>query len=222
MARFESLAAVAVGLAAISTLASGAPQREEHVRGVIKTASNDALTVSDADGRPHQLALGEKVRVSVATRGDLNAIAKNDYVGTTAVEAKDGTLRAIEVHVFPETARGQGEGHRPWDLKPGSTMTNATVAGMEEAKPGSPSTMTNAKVSEVAGAAGGKRLTLSYPGGEKTVLVPAGTPVVRLEPADRAALVAGQHVFAAGARKQDGTVLVERMVVGTDGVVPPM
>jgi hypothetical protein len=82
--------------------------------------------------------------------------------------------------------------------------------------------MTNAKVSDVSGAAGGKKLSLAYPGGEKTVLVPPGTPVVRLELADRSAIAAGQNVFAAGARQPDGSVLVERMVVGKDGVVPPM
>jgi hypothetical protein len=215
-----SIAAAAVWLTAIT--ASAASEQEEHVRGVVGAVENDTLTVKAADGRPQKLKLGDKTRVSFATKADLGAIAKNQFVGTTAVEARDGTLRAVEVHVFPEAMRGAGEGHRPWDLKPGSTMTNATVAGVEASKPGAPSTMTNAKVSDVSGAAGGKRLTLSYPGGEKTVLVPPGTPVVRLEPANRSALAEGQHVFAAGSRQPDGTVLVERMVVGKDGVVPPM
>ncbi|BDG05136.1 hypothetical protein [Anaeromyxobacter oryzae] len=222
MARFGSVAAAAIGLAALATSASAAGQPEEHVRGVIGAVANDTVTVKGADGRAQKLKLGDETRVSFATRADLGAIAKDEFVGTTAVEGSDGSLRAVEVHVFPQAMRGTGEGHRPWDLKPGSTMTNATVASVEGSKTAPPSTMTNATVSDVAGAAGGKTLTLSYAGGEKKVLVPPGTPVVRIEPADRSALAPGQHVFAAGARQPDGTVLVNRIFVGKDGVVPPM
>jgi len=218
MARYG---AVAVALLSVAGGASAATQ-EEHVRGTVSGVQGDVVTVKDADGRARDLQLGEKTRVSTASRADLGAISKDAFVGTTAVEAKDGTLRAVEVHVFPEAMRGAGEGHRPWDLEPGSTMTNAKVSGMEAAKGGASSTMTNAKVSDVSGAQGGKKLTLTYAGGEKTVVVPPGTPVVRLEPADRSALAPGAHVFAAGARQPDGTVAVDRMVVGKDGVVPPM
>jgi hypothetical protein len=218
MARLVSRMVGALALAALATAASA----EEHVRGVIKAVANDEVTVSMPDGRPQRLKLGEQTKVSAASRADLGAIAKDAFVGTTAVEAKDGTLRAIEVHVFPEAMRGEGEGHRPWDLKPGSTMTNATVSGMDAAKSGGASTMTNANVSDVAGAGGGKKLTLKYAGGEKTVIVPPGTPVVRLEPADRAALAPGDHVFAAGDKQPDGTVVVRRMMVGKGGVVPSM
>jgi len=217
-------AALAGALALCLPVAAAAapPPAEEHVRGVIGAVAGDTVTVKSAQGMAQKLKLAEGTRVSLATRADLAAIAKDEFIGTTAVEAKDGTLRAYEVHVFPEAMRGAGEGHRPWDLKPGSTMTNATVSAMGSSKPGAPSTMTNANVSGVSAAPEGMRLTLSYPGGEKTVVVPPGTPVVRLEPADRSALAAGQHVFAAGARQPDGTVLVGRMVVGKDGVVPPM
>ena len=219
MARRISRAVAAFGLAVVAVAASA----EEHVRGVVRTVSNDEITVSTADGRPQKLKLQEKTRVSAATKADLGAIAKDAFVGTTAVEAKDGTLRAIEVHVFPEAMRGAGEGHRPWDLKPGSTMTNATISGLDASKAGgAPSTMTNANVSGVAAEGGARKLTLTYKDGQKTVVVPPGTPVVKLEPADRSAVAAGAHVFAAGARQPDGTVLVDRMVVGKGGVVPPM
>ncbi|HET9595551.1 MAG TPA: hypothetical protein VFP65_08215 [Anaeromyxobacteraceae bacterium] len=199
-----------------------AASAEEHVRGVVRSVAGDEVSVSGAGGKPQKLKLQDKTRVSTAARADLKAISKDAFVGTTAVEAKDGTLRAVEVHVFPEAMRGAGEGHRPWDLKPGSTMTNATVSGVGGAASGTGSSMTNATVSGVSHAASGETLTLKYPGGEKTVVVPPGTPVVRLEPADRGALAVGSHVFAAGAKQPDGSVLVDRMVVGKDGVVPPM
>ncbi len=220
MARVRSLAAAALCLSAMT--ATAAPPPEEHVRGVVSAVQGDTVTVKAADGRAQRLKLGGDTKVGFATRADLDAISKDAFVGVAATQASDGSLRALEVHVFPESMRGTGEGSHPWDLKPGSTMTNATVAGVEASKAAPPSTMTNAKVSGVAGAAGGKKLELSYAGGKKTVVVAPGTPVVRVEPADRSALAPGQHVFAAGSRQPDGTVRVGRMYVGKDGSVPPM
>lgn len=206
--------------ALVAAIAGSAAEGERHVRGVVSDVAGDTLIVQTQEGRTQKLKLEQKSKVSYATRADLGAIAKGAYVGTTAVQAKDGTPRALEVHVFPESARGTGEGHRPWDLKAGSSMTNATVAGAEDGS-GAQSTMTNGNVSEVSGASAGKRLELSYAGGKQTVIVPPGTPIVRVEPADRTAITKGAHVFAAGAPQPDGTVLADRIFVGKD-VVPPM
>ncbi len=226
MASSLAVAVLAAAAAAQQPPAQGAPAKEEHVRGTIAAVQGDTVTVASPDGRTRTtLRLAERTRVSRATKADLNAIKKDGYVGVTAVEAPGGTLRALEVHVFPESARGTGEGHRPWDLKPGTTMTNATVSTLEgsAAKGASAgSSMTNATVSDVAGAAGGKKLELTYQGGKQTVIVPPGVPVVRLEPADRAAIRQGERVFAAGARQPDGSVAVDRMVVGQNGAAPPM
>jgi hypothetical protein len=119
------------------------------------------------------------------------------------VPQADGTLRAVEVHVFPDSMRGTGEGHRPWDLQPGSTMTNATVAKVDES-------------------GGARKLSLKYKDGEKTVVVPPGTPVVRMEPGDRSRLVPGAHVFVIASRQPDSPLVAERLNVGKDGLVPPM
>src|SRR5207248_1844874 len=159
------------------------------------------------------LTLPEDARVSLAEKGDVGDVRDGSFIGTTAVSQPDGTLRAIEVHVFPDSMRGTGEGHRPWDLQPGSTMTNATVSS---AKSGS--TMTNATVSNVAG----RKLTLKYAGGEKTVILPSDVTVVKIEPADRSRLSPGAHVFAVASRQPDGTLRAERVIVGKDGLVPPM
>ena len=216
-----AFAALAAAAAAQQPASPGA--QEDHVRGVVASVAGDTVTVRTADGRSQTLKLADKTRVSLASKADLNAIQKNAYVGVTAVEERGGTLRALEVHVFPETARGAGEGHRPWDLRPGSSMTNARVSGVEPANGGSAgSSMTNATVSDVAGAAGGKKLELIYKDGKQTVIVPPQAPVVALEAADRSAIRAGEHVFAAGARQGDGSVAVDRMVVGKGAVVPPM
>lgn len=217
---------IAVSLAAAALAAvAGAQQPEQHVRGVVASVSGDGVVVRGPDGRSQTtLKLTDKTKVSRAEKADPNAIQQNSYVGVAAVDAGGGKLRAVEVHVFPDSARGSGEGHHPWDLKPGSSMTNAQVSSVEASKGqgvSSGSSMTNATVSGVSGA-GEKTLELTYKDGKKTVVVPPRTPVVALQPADRSAIQAGDHVFAAGPRQGDGSVTVDRIFVGKNGVVPPM
>ncbi len=224
MARLAALTSLALlaGAARAQQPAAPAPP-ERHVRGVVGMLAGDRLTLKLPGGRRTTVTLAPDVRVSVASKADLAAIGQGLFVGTTAVAQPDGSLRAVEVHLFPEAMRGAGEGHRPWDLQPGSTMTNATVSAVAPAAAAAPpSTMTNATVAAVGKAGAGLKLTLTYPSGAQTVLVPPGVPVVKLEPADRARLVAGAHVFAAGPQEADGSVLVKRMVVGLGGLRPPM
>ncbi len=225
-ARFAvSFAAAALAAVAAAQQPSPAP-KEEHVRGVVASASGDTVAVRSPDGRSQTtLKLGDKTFVAYATRADLNAIRENAYVGVAAVDAGGGKLRALEVHVFPESARGTGEGSRPWDLKPGSSMTNGMVSAVQPApgKTGSSgSSMTNATVSGTERTAGGKTLELTFKGEKKTVLVSPKTPVVALEPADRSAIRAGEHVFVVGTHEPDGSVAAGRVYVGKGGVVPPM
>lgn len=220
-----SITTAALAAVAAAQQPAAPAAKEEHVRGTVASVSGDTVSVRGADGRTQTLKLDDKTRVSLASKGSLDAIKDGGYVGVTAVDAPGGTLRALEVHVFPESARGSGEGHRPWDLKPGSTMTNAMVSGTKAApeKGGSSgSSMTNATVSGSKAGAEGKVLELTYKDGKKSVVVPPGTTVVVLEPGDRSAIKQGAHVFAAGPRQPDGSVAAGRMVVGKEGVVPPM
>jgi hypothetical protein len=133
---------------------------------------------------------------------DPSAIQTGIFVGTTAMPGPDGTLSAVEVHVFPESARGTGEGHRPWDLLPNSTMTNATVTSVT---PG-PNDRT---------------ITLRYKDGEKKVVVPNGIPIVTNKPGDRSLLVAGAKVIV-DERMQNGQAVAARVIVGRNGFAPPM
>ena len=171
-----------------------------------------------------EVKLASGARVALIAKADPGLVAGGAFIGTAAVPQADGTLRALEVHVFPEAMRGTGEGHRPWDLEPESTMTNATVAKVEKGTPaeGTGSTMTNATVTEMGEHGGDRRLVLTYQGGQKTVVVPAGTPVFQLEPGDRSKLVPGARVFVIAARQPDGSLVAERLTVGKDGVTPPM
>jgi len=157
--------------------------------------------------------------VTVRQAADWSAIGPNTYVGTTAVPQADGTLLAKEVHIFTEAQRGTGEGHYPMPT-PGDTMTNATVSSMSTARPRD--TMTNATVAGSASAGGGHRLTLTYKGGEKTVIVPDGVPIITSEPGDRSLLTPGTHVVAYARRGSDGSLTVERISVGRNGFATPI
>jgi hypothetical protein len=216
-AKFVAASVALLSAAATAEVASGKPA-QEHVRGDVVSVSGNTMTVKSRSGETMTLKLPDDARVSVVEKGGLADIHDGTFIGTTAVQQPDGTLRAIEVHVFPDSMRGTGEGHRPWDLQPGSTMTNATVASVEKKGGKPPSTMTNATVAKVAG----QKLTLKYSGGEKTVEVPSNATVVKIEPSDRSKLVPGEHLFAVVSREPDGTLRADRITVGENGLKPPM
>src|SRR3989440_7167082 len=169
---------------ATAQMSSSGKPAPEHVRGDIVAIDGNTVTVKSRGGEALKLQLADDVRVAVAEKGDLADVRDGAFIGTTAVPQPDGSLRAIEVHVFPEAMRGTGEGHRPWDLRPGSTMTNATVSGVGAAGGKSPSTRTNATVAKGAG----RKLTLKYSDGEESVGGPPDATVVKREPAARSEL----------------------------------
>jgi hypothetical protein len=195
----------------------------QRIRGDIVSLDGQNLKLTTNSGESLTVKLGSNYSVSARSRADPASIATGAYVGTTAVPMPDGTLMALEVHVFPESMRGTGEGHRPMDVMPGSTMTNATVTAVEPAGKGAAaSTMTNATVANVARADQGRKMLLKYPGGEKVVVVPKETPIVMVEPGDRSLLVPGAHIVVTAARQPDGSLSADRVTVGKDGLVPPM
>ena len=148
------------------------------------------------------LKLTDNVAVTWIEPITVKAIKPGAFIGTAAVTQPDGTLKALEIQVFPEAMRGVGEGHRPWDLGPGSTMTNGTVGDLKVAK--------------------GRTLTLTYKGGEQTVFVPANAPVITYAPASLAAVRKGDHVIVFASHNPDDTLTATRIGVGKNGLVPPM
>jgi len=147
------------------------------------------------------------VRIGGVEAAKLTDIGAGSYVGATSVKQSDGTLKALEVHIFPESSRGTGEGHRPWDLQPGSTMTNANVEKVEQVA-----------VANVQG----QLLTLKYKDGEQKILVPPGTPIVKNVAGDRSLLKPGTGVYIPAVRAEDGRITATRITVGVGGVMPPM
>jgi hypothetical protein len=174
------------------------------VRGTIAQVDGNTLTVKTANGAVLSVHLLDKARVVAIVQASLTDIRPGSFIGTTAVPEPGGSLRAVEVHIFPESMRGTGEGHRSWDLGPTSTMTNGTVAQAVE------------KVE-------GNTLTIKYKDGEKTVVVKPDTAIVSYVLADRSELKANARIFITAATKNaDGTLETDRVNVGRDGLTPPM
>ena len=173
------------------------------VRGEIEAVDGDMLTVKSRGGEDVKLHMTPDIRVVGITRISLSDIKVGSFVGTTTVPGPDGMPTAVEVHVFPESMRGTGEGSRPYDLKPNSTMTNATV-------------------SESVVGNDGHTLLVKYKDGEKKVLVTPETPVVTYVPAEKSDLKAGAKVIAFMKQLPDGSFETNRVSVGRDGLTPPM
>jgi len=176
------------------------------IRGKISAVDGQSLKVATTAGEV-LVRITPDIRIGGVAAAQLSDISSGNYVGTTAVKQADGSLKALEVHIFPEASRGTGEGHRPWDLQPGSTMTNANVEKVEQVA-----------VEKVQG----QMLTLKYKDGEQRVFIPPGTPIVKNVPADRSLLKVGTGVYIPAERSEDGTITATRITVGVGGIMPPM
>ncbi|HWA14072.1 MAG TPA: hypothetical protein VHA15_13340 [Burkholderiales bacterium] len=173
------------------------------LRGSIESVEPQKLVFKERSGKSVALVLPDEVKAVEVLPTDISRIQPGAFIGTAAMPRPDGTLESLEVVVFPEAARGTGEGHYPWDLKPDSTMTNATVA-------------------DLVRSADGRTLTLRYKDGEKKVVIPEGVPVVTFRPGDRSLLVPGARAFIVAEPADDGTLVIRRLLVGRNGFQPPM
>jgi hypothetical protein len=179
------------------------PAPPVRVRGTIDSVNAQTLAVKSRDGATVDIKLADTTPVRAVAKASLADVKQGGFVGITAMPQPDGTQKAVEIHIFPEAMRGTGEGHRPWDLMPNSTMTNATVD------------------SEVA-VSDGQKLVLKYKDGEKTFIVPSDAAIVSFVPATMADVKAGTKVFVIAAKQPDGTLNAASITVGRDGVNPPM
>lgn len=190
-------------MAWLTTGSVGLAQQPVRVRGTIEKIDGQVLEVKSRDGADLTVKLADNLTVNAVVKASFDDIKQGSFIGVTALPETDGSWHAVEVHIFPEAMRGTGEGNRPWDLQPKSTMTNAAVA-------------------QTVSRVDGHDLTLKYQGGEKTVTVVPQTTIVAFTPGDKSELKPGAKVFIPAAeKKEDGTLQAARIIVGRDAA-PPM
>lgn len=200
MSKTVWLAAVGAVAWALVSSAQAPPVR---VRGTVQSLEGQTLTLATPADGTVQLTLGEATGINgleLRTPGD---IGPNAFIGATAVQGAGGRWQATEIHIFPESMRGAGEGHYAWDL-PESTMTNGAVTGN-------------------VSAGSGRSLTVTYAGGVTEIDLTPRTVIVGLTDGDRSLLVPGAAVFALAAPGEGGgPASAVAIVAETRGVQPPM
>jgi outer membrane lipoprotein SlyB len=196
---------VAIAMVAASVLGGIAQQAPTvRIRGTIDSIDGPMLMIKSRDGADLKVRLTDNYTVTGIAETKLSEIKPGSYIGVSAMPEPDGTQKALAVHIFPEAQRGVAEGFQPWDLRPKSTMTNATVADT------------------VAGV-DGEKILVKYKGGEKQIVVPPGTPIVTFVSAERSEVKPGARIIIFGAtRKDDSTLETGRIGVGLGGITPPM
>jgi hypothetical protein len=197
------LAAVLLAALSAAAIAQAPANPPVRIRGTVASLDGQILTVKARNGQSMKVKLAEAFVVIGTTKARIDDIASGKFIGTTTVGQREGSLVAEEVHIFPESMRGIGEGHYDWDLRPDSKMTNANVADVVK--------MANDRV-----------MSVKYKGGEKKIRVTPKTVVVSVAPTERSELKPGAPVFVIAQRQPDGTLAALRVYVGLHGQVPPM
>ena len=195
-------------LAVVSVLASSAwaqqPPTTTRIRGTIESVTGKTLDIKTREGSDVKVNITDDITVIGIAKASLSDIKQSSYIGVSGMPQPDGSQKAIAIHIFPEAMRGAAEGFRPWDLRPNSTMTNATVA------------------QTVAGV-DGQVIDVKYKDGEKKVTVTPDTAIVAFVTGEKSEIKPGAKIIIFGAKKNDdGSLETNRIGVGRDGIAPPM
>jgi Domain of unknown function (DUF5666) len=193
---------------AVSAVAQGAGVR---IRGTVEQVEGPVVTVVTAMGEKLPITLAADARIMAIVKSSLSNVQPGSFVGATALPQRDGTWKAVEVHIFPESLRGTGEGDRPYDYKPKSTMTNGTVKAL-----------TKSSLNGTVEKSDSSAISIVYKDGEKRIAITPETVIVAYEPGQRDELKPGAMVYISSAAKQpDGSLVANRVNVGR-GIAPPM
>jgi hypothetical protein len=195
-------------LAVVSLLATSAwaqqPPAPTRIRGTIDAVDGKTLSIKTREGTDVKVNMTDDLTVIGIAKSSLSEIKQGSYIGVSAMPQPDGSQKAIAIHIFMESQRGAAEGFRPWDLRPNSTMTNATVA-------------------QTVASVDGQVIEVKYKDGEKKVVVPPDAAIVAFAAGDKAEVKPGAKIIIFGAKKlDDGSLETNRIGVGRDGIAPPM
>jgi hypothetical protein len=197
----RTLSLLALSLVLICSQAIAQPAQNRRIRGTVESLDSNVLTVKAQDGADVKIRLADDWAVTSYTKAQISDIKVGTFIGVGATPQPDGSQRAVSINIFPESARGRGEGFRPWDQAPNGTMTNANVA-------------------EAVAGAEGQTLLLKYKDGEKKIIVPSATPIALFGPGEKAEVKPGAAVAITAVTKPDGSLESARVGVGRDGLVP--
>jgi hypothetical protein len=192
----------AASFALICMALSASAQENVRIRGTIERVEGPVYVVKNRDGAELKLTVTDNPLFVAIAPSAMADIKPGMFIGSAGMMQPDGTQKAIEVHIFPESMRGTGEGHYDWDLKPQSKMTNGNVE-------------------QSVAAVDGPVLSVKYKDGEKKLLVTPETVVVTYVPGNKDELKPGTKIFVAAAKKQpDGTLQTPRITYGRNGAGP--
>jgi hypothetical protein len=198
---------LAASLAVVSVLAASAWAQQPptvRIRGTIDGIDGKTLSIKTREGNDVKVKMTDDIAVIGIAKTSLSEIKPGSYIGVSAMPQPDGSQKAFAIHIFPEAMRGVAEGHRPWDQRPNSTMTNATVG------------------QTVAGVEG-QVIDVKYKEGEKKIVVPTDAAIVAFVNGEKSEIKPGAKVIIFGAvKKDDGSLETNRIGVGRDGIAPPM
>jgi len=197
--------ALLASLAVMSVLAAQAQQPPTvRIRGTIESVDGPMLMIKSREGTDLKVKMTDDLKVIGIAKTSLSDIKPGSYIGVSAMPQPDGSQKAFAIHIFPEAMRGAAEGHRPWDQRPNSTMTNATVA-------------------ETVASVDGQVIQVKYKDGEKKVVVPPDAAIVAFADGEKSEIKPGAKIIIFGAmKKDDGSLETNRIGVGRDGIAPPM
>ncbi len=199
---------LAASLAVVSVLASSAwaqqPPAPTRIRGTIESVDGKTMSIKTREGTDVKVNMTDNIAVIGIAKASLSDIKASSYIGVSGMPQPDGSQKALAVHIFPEAMRGAAEGFRAWDLRPNSTMTNATVA-------------------QTVASVDGQVIEVKYKDGEKKVVVPPEAPIVAFVTGEKSEIKPGAKIIIFGAmKKDDGSLETNRIGVGRDGIAPPM
>jgi len=197
------MVAVALLLAGIAGAAAQLPPPPPRIVGIVERVDETGVLIRPYEGGgTFEVELTKNAAVFGVSKGTLADLKPGAFIGVGAMPQPDGSQRAIQVTVFAESQRGTGEGFRPWDRMPNSTMTNATVA-------------------ETVGSVDGPMLTVKYKDGEKKIVVPPDATILAYSAGERSDLKVGARVAILRVKqKLNGALEADRINVGRGDVVP--
>jgi len=197
----RALPLAALSIVLICAQAIAQPAQNRRIRGIVTSLDNNVLSVKARDGADVKINLADNWTVTAYTKAQISDIKVGSFIGVGGTPQPDGSQKAVSINIFPESARGLGEGFRPWDQAPNGTMTNASVA-------------------EAVAGVDGQTLLLKYKDGEKKIVVPPATPIALFGRGERDEVKPGVAVAVSAVAKPDGSLESARVGVGRDGLMP--